>query len=610
MSYGQVNVTTNTIWYGSNMPPVGYENGVIVSANITLTILGITLDMNNMSNITLGVGSYLDLENATIQAAGGGANYWNGIGATGDALIEQYSTYPDPKTKNSNLAWQGILESTQTIVNMTNSHIINAKIGVESTTGAVVQTRGGSFKNCEVGVKINPYSSSTQPKVNACYFQGTTFKWDADFDPLNGVFQPVDLKGIWLGGVASVNVGGCIFTNSNTSAFCINERATGIYAQNSSFTAEYEGDEFCDDALCDSEPDAAQNCLASSVVKPCQFLNLSIGIDFNALLTGSGYNNNSLVSRYNTFTDNFCGIRNRKSNSMALYDNTFSTARAILNSRFKNIGCTGADAYYTGTVIHDVYTEDATQLRILDNTFTADKQYVEHLKIDKCGRSGDYSLIKKNTFTSTTSGYDDFDNVYGIILYNNNQGLDIVCNTFIDQGIDIWNTTTSTLDDQTSKSKAAMNTPSSNLANRFHIVNDGASFDYLVENGSAAVTAVYGGTNPPSLTATRDLTNCSVICLDGMDKLGIKERSDYNHFSIYPNPASNEFFISAKSINFEGYAQIVIMDIAGKVIYNQKLQLSSDQSIDISALSNGLYTAMLKNKDGHLIGHSKFSVQR
>ena len=58
------------------------------------------------------------------------------------------------------------------------------------------------------------------------------------------------------------------------------------------------------------------------------------------------------------------------------------------------------------------------------------------------------------------------------------------------------------------------------------------------------------------------------------------------------------------------YSQIELVDRTGIVIYNQNLLSASDQSVDISALSNGLYTAMLKNKDGHLIGHSKFSVQR
>jgi|GEM_PF-1047330 hypothetical protein len=608
VSLAQVNVTTDTDWYTGNLPSVAYAGGVTVSPNIKLTITGITLNMNASSPITLGIGSELEIVNCVLQPVG---TTWDGIVAHGDGVSEQYSTFPDPTVKNSTPAWEGVLASTQTSVKLINTSLINAKIGVRSNSGAVVQTRGGDFTNCEVGVKLNTYISKTQPKVNACYFQGTTFEWNNSFNSINGLFQPASLRGIWLDGVTSINIGGCIFTNSNTTSFCTNERATGIYAYNSSFTAEYEGDQFCDDDLCDSEPNAAKNCLLSGALNPCQFLKLSYGVDFVGLNNMAGFNNNSMVSRHNTFTDNFGSIRNNYSNSMGLYDNTFSTTRSVLNSNFTNTGCSGSTAYYAGSVIYDVYTENAHQLRILDNVFTSDKNFVEHLKIDNSGRSGDYSLIKENDFTSTTAGYDQYENARGILFQRNNQGLDIECNTFVNQGVDIYNTSTSTLDLQPSDGSVVGNTPSSNLTNRLHIQNDGSSFNYRVINGGLLVIAAYGGTNPVNPSQNGSIVrDCTVECLDAIGKLAINEYQSRDEFIVFPNPAATQFNINAKSLNFTGGALLDIIDITGKSVLTMDYLINAPQAVDISNLTSGLYTVKITSIDGSSIGYSKLSVQR
>jgi hypothetical protein len=74
-----------------------------------------------------------------------------------------------------------------------------------------------------------------------------------------------------------------------------------------------------------------------------------------------------------------------------------------------------------------------------------------------------------------------------------------------------------------------------------------------------------------------------------------------NHFSkdqilIYPNPANSEL----KIINgFKGTTTFEIKDLSGKVIASDQLNTIS-KSIDIKALSEGMYILELKNKDNIL----------
>jgi hypothetical protein len=123
----------------------------------------------------------------------------------------------------------------------------------------------------------------------------------------------------------------------------------------------------------------------------------------------------------------------------------------------------------------DIEGFGAHQLRILQNEFVSDDQFVEHLRIFNSSSTGT-SLIKANDFNSTTTGFELSDEVIGILSQGNNSNLNIICNTFSNMGVDIFNVSGATLSDlplNQNTLKNASNTFSSisGFPDRFNILN-------------------------------------------------------------------------------------------------------------------------------------------
>ena len=70
----------------------------------------------------------------------------------------------------------------------------------------------------------------------------------------------------------------------------------------------------------------------------------------------------------------------------------------------------------------------------------------------------------------------------------------------------------------------------------------------------------------------------------------IEEEGVYD-ISIYPNPAKNQITIERQEFGTE--AQLLITDIAGKVVYKQLVQNQLKTTIDLSILEKGMYSATL-----------------
>jgi sugar lactone lactonase YvrE len=79
-----------------------------------------------------------------------------------------------------------------------------------------------------------------------------------------------------------------------------------------------------------------------------------------------------------------------------------------------------------------------------------------------------------------------------------------------------------------------------------------------------------------------------------------------NKISIYPNPASSTLTIhqSTPSSN----QQLLITDVLGREVYHQPINNSTQSTIDISTLSNGVYLYQLKNDKETMQG--KFVVEK
>jgi len=64
-------------------------------------------------------------------------------------------------------------------------------------------------------------------------------------------------------------------------------------------------------------------------------------------------------------------------------------------------------------------------------------------------------------------------------------------------------------------------------------------------------------------------------------------------FDVYPNPATNAIQLSSSNFDVEG-SEYTICDVYGKIV-NEGIV---DESIDISALSSGIYTVSIKTEQG------------
>lgn len=75
-----------------------------------------------------------------------------------------------------------------------------------------------------------------------------------------------------------------------------------------------------------------------------------------------------------------------------------------------------------------------------------------------------------------------------------------------------------------------------------------------------------------------------------------------NTFRTYPNPAGNRISIDCNDGQEIGKAELICAD--GRIIQVQ----ISDNSIDVSALSQGIYTLVLYNPDGTLFGRNSVRI--
>lgn len=126
----------------------------------------------------------------------------------------------------------------------------------------------------------------------------------------------------------------------------------------------------------------------------------------------------------------------------------------------------------------------------------------------------------------------------------------------------------------------------------------GAGFSsYLWNNGWSNQTLAIGnatntvGANTYWVVVT-DTNNCSgsdTIVVTVTDDTGINGKIELISVSIYPNPATDNFFISMKG--FTGAVQMDIIDLTGKVIYTETLDVQNDflKSMDVNTLAKGIY---------------------
>ena len=70
-----------------------------------------------------------------------------------------------------------------------------------------------------------------------------------------------------------------------------------------------------------------------------------------------------------------------------------------------------------------------------------------------------------------------------------------------------------------------------------------------------------------------------------------------SNFSIHPNPAKNELFLTSKST--VGNIKVKVYNIAGKLLSNQTIEVANKTSIDVFQLVSGIYFLNIEDEKGN-----------
>ena len=468
VGWGQITVSTSTIWDNSNPPPLGYEAGIEIMQNTDLHINGLTLYFDDNSEIILALEeSNLTLSGCTLVMGENSIikldNYcknklningtvitsyekiWQGIKGVGNFhgpsfpcnnIGPQVYTTPPSIGSGGNCdesEWLGVLNPNMSLITINNSLITNAISGVQVDWFQFLRVRDTEFRNCENGVRIGTHPAFNSD-VHPSYIMACDFIWDD-----NLLFSDNNLKHIILGdflgqpygygpnGPKGVRIGGCNFLNESTNQASFDNRGVGIFARSATFSVSRDGSKCCaDDGKC---PD---NCYpAPKQNRGNNFKYLGIGIDYECSQSNFV---NKFACRFSEFDNCVFGIKikdNKSNHSISrIGDNTFTIDKNTIETYFPT-------NYTSGNVIKLVHFEGTADFGVYDNTFSHNLEYIA------CVTSKDPNLqytnfIRKNTFTSSiavepTCG----PNVVAIDLYGNNNHLDITCNTFENHVYDV-----------------------------------------------------------------------------------------------------------------------------------------------------------------------------
>ncbi|MCZ8196338.1 MAG: PQQ-dependent sugar dehydrogenase [Flavobacterium sp.] len=123
---------------------------------------------------------------------------------------------------------------------------------------------------------------------------------------------------------------------------------------------------------------------------------------------------------------------------------------------------------------------------------------------------------------------------------------------------------------------------------------------YVSEDGTITYSANFTGSN--NFTTFGEDLNGELYISKGNAILKVVDTSVLSSssfekagYSIFPNPANNEFFI--KNSNGFSNLKVTVFDISGKMLLSQSIENESNK-IATSALSSGMYLVKLEDKSG------------
>lgn len=77
-------------------------------------------------------------------------------------------------------------------------------------------------------------------------------------------------------------------------------------------------------------------------------------------------------------------------------------------------------------------------------------------------------------------------------------------------------------------------------------------------------------------------------------------------FDLFPNPAENKLVIKVKAVDYK----LSIIDVTGKLVLNQSKVSEMSHVLDVSRLSNGIYTVMVTLESGKVLNNEKLVINK
>ncbi len=126
-------------------------------------------------------------------------------------------------------------------------------------------------------------------------------------------------------------------------------------------------------------------------------------------------------------------------------------------------------------------------------------------------------------------------------------------------------------------------------------VNDG---DRYLVNSLTLVTPAIGGPTPFLAIDPYNYSSfqCGPLSKKGNQSEGIAELTEKASRGIYPNPASDVLNITG----YEEATHIIIHDLSGKLMLNQKLETPAEATVLLSHLNVGIYTLKIMKEEEQL----------
>gem|GEM_PF-6298955 len=597
-SPGLLNLNTNAI--------------IEVRAGVTLTI--------NIAIIQYYSGGSFRI-NSSATAVLNGVDLTCGVDWTGivvESAVDQYDVLPPSPNSGSCVSnWRGIRAANQTTLQLNNSKITNAFVGIDCSNHVlgscgIVNALESVFTNCATAILMEK-STSNLSGENLSYntIMGCIFEWNFGFPiphPGVNVYYGVKLKNCH-----SIKIGGCWFKDlwfGNSSNSFANSYA--IYADESTIEVGTDGKDCYFPPLGTDKDPCPQLGSSAGPGKGCTFANFDVAIYYKNPRSESTVmvNGNPVVKekgrlgvRNNSFTNNKIGVFVDKTYNFGCSWNTFNF------DQNENVNIFGSNKTFSAI---DVGTNGYNGVAINNNKInytnaTSSATFYDFIRIHKKINDGE-SYIRQNDFNCdaplTTCGRTE----KAISILGNCSPLNITCNKFYNTATDIWIDPTSGIlpfigiitnplsnGNLFSSLIAAFSCPYANI-------NKNILYGYDVNLGTATDVPNQNPSSNYSYTSVqRDNNDCGPAKCDDYLKTSVKNlNSAAAIMSVYPNPNDGNFTLQIPTVKH--FITIRCYDVAGKLIFNiEEKNPTNEVSISAERFGSrkGLFMMMVSDEKGN-----------